>query len=260
MSNKNKKRRVFNVKPSPEDSRDFIIKRTLRIDSYPLEIDLRKWDSSVDDQYTLGSCSSNAVVNAYENMVNHFYPKSFANLSRLFLYYHTRLLENTLEEDFGAYYMRDVLKAVKTYGICSEEIWPYNEMAINTKPSNDSYLDAARRKITTYNVLYTLSEMIEALSSDRPIIIGMDVYPGFMYVNSTNPVVPMPNAYQQPYGGHAMSIVGVSMSRQQFMAKNSFGTDWGMEGYCWIPFEYVRNYVFEKWCFEIENQDTWLLT
>lgn len=253
-------KRVFNVKPSPLDTRDYLIERTLDVADYPSEIDLRQWDSPVDDQGYLGSCSSNAVVNTYENMLNHFYPSRFKNLSRLFLYYHTRRLENTIAEDSGVFYIRNVMKAVKLYGICSEDVWPYNEDDVSTTPTSESYIDAATRKINTYNILFTMSEMIEALASYRPIVIGMDIFDDFLYVTKENPVVPMPVQFQQSYGGHSVSVVGVSMDKQQFLAKNSFGASWGMDGYCWIPFEYMRKYAFEKWCFEIENQDTVLLT
>ena len=48
-----------------------------------------------------------------------------------------------------------------------------------------------------------------------------------------------------------MTIVGYSLPNQQFLVKNSFGSDWGDRGYCWMPFEYAKQYVFERWVFEI---------
>ena len=70
----------------------------------------------------------------------------------------------------------------------------------------------------------------------------MPVFESFMTINSKRPTIP---------GGHAVSIVGYSLPYQQFLIKNSFVSDWGENGYCWMPFDYFNQYVFEKWIFDI---------
>jgi C1A family cysteine protease len=93
--------------------------------------------------------------------------------------------------------------------------------------------------------------MLEVLNLSYPIVIGMETYEGFMELDQTNSVVSMPESDSEMLGGHAMTIVGYSLPHQQFLAKNSFGEDWGADGYCWMPFDYVKKYVFERWVFEI---------
>jgi C1A family cysteine protease len=44
------------------------------------------------------------------------------------------------------------------------------------------------------------------------------------------------------------------MPENMFLAKNSFGKDWGQNGYCWIPFQYISDYSFDMWVFDINNQ------
>jgi C1A family cysteine protease len=39
----------------------------------------------------------------------------------------------------------------------------------------------------------------------------------------------------------------LSIPEDKFLAKNSFGTEWGDNGYCWIPFDYAENYIFDRW-------------
>jgi len=72
-----------------------------------------------------------------------------------------------------------------------------------------------------------------------------------MSITNKNPVIPMPGEYDFVVGGHSVTIVGYSLPKRQFIIKNSFGSDWGDGGYCWMPFEYFDMYVFEKWTFDI---------
>lgn len=48
---------------------------------------------------------------------------------------------------------------------------------------------------------------------------------------------------QEAYGGHAVTIVGYDDIG--FIVKNSWGTEWGTDGYCRIAFDYHRLYAME---------------
>jgi C1A family cysteine protease len=41
-------------------------------------------------------------------------------------------------------------------------------------------------------------------------------------------------------------MVGYNLSKQYFIAKNSFGPEWGNNGYCYIPFEYMKNESYDS--------------
>jgi C1A family cysteine protease len=96
--------------------------------------------------------------------------------------------------------------------------------------------------------------MLDALANFQPIVVAMFVFSEFMTLSVDNSTVPIPGDSSIIYGGHAVCIVGYDTAQQAFLAKNSFGTEWGDQGYCWIPFEYVSAYVFEQWIFEISKQ------
>ena len=115
--------RDFRVKADPIDWRDRYY-NFARIESPRERVDLRSWASPVEDQLHLGSCVGQAVVGAYELLLNKADKTKFTDLSRLFVYYNARLLDNIPEEDVGAY-TRDGIKAVNNYGVCSEQVWPY---------------------------------------------------------------------------------------------------------------------------------------
>jgi len=244
---------ILDVVPSIQDERDY------RYEQKKIElkesVDLREWDSSVDDQSSLGSCVGNAIANAYELMVRRLYPSQFAELSRLFIYYNSRLFDNSIKEDIGTY-IRDGLKAAARYGICSEKAWPYTIENFDQQPPAECYVEASQRVITRYETLYTLRDLLEVLNNNTPIVIGMSIYEGFMEMGPRSPVVKMPTEYSSYIGSHAVTVLGYNYAKQMFLAKNSFGKSWGDGGYFWIPFEYMRSEVFEKWCFDINTQST----
>jgi C1A family cysteine protease len=242
--------RQFLLKSSPRDDRDWIYQRS---DLTPQpKVDLREWDSAVDSQLDLGSCAGNAMANAYELQVRRQAPENFVELSRLFIYYNARAIDNSINQDSGAY-LRDVVKAVQDHGICKEALWPYNVENFAVRPSAESFEDARPRSLRNYYKLDTIEDIVDALSQLRPVIFGMEIYDSFMRVNTENPVVPMPATDEQRHGGHAMCMVGYRLPEQQFLAKNSFGTAWGDQGYCWIPFEYLEQQGYDRWVFDIWN-------
>ena len=215
---------------------------------------MREWDSAIEDQGELGSCSGNAITNAYELQVKRLYPDKFTELSRLFVYYNSRLLDNAVMEDQGAY-IRDSIKAVKKFGICSEQLWPYDINKFTVRPTDECYNDALSRVITSYRSLDTIDDVLHAVNDNKPVVIGITVYDSFNLVSKKNPVIPMPANYEKDSaGGHAMTIVGYDITNRQFLVKNSYGTDWGDRGYGWLPFDYLEAEGFEYWVFDINNQ------
>lgn len=244
---------VLDAVPSLKDKRDYRYSQSKT--ELRNSVDLREWDSAVDDQKSTGSCVGNAIVNAYELMVRRLYPAQFIDLSRLFVYYNSRLFDNSIREDVGTY-VRDGIRSAARYGICAENLWPYVETKFNFQPGPACYVDATQRIITRYETLYTLRDLLEVLNDNRPVVVGMTVYAAFMDLNAANPVVPMPSPGEPSIGSHAVVLVGYDFPTQLFLVKNSFGPAWGDQGYFWMPFEYMRTEVFEKWCFDISSQST----
>lgn len=174
-------------------------------------------------------------------------------LSRLFIYYNARASLGDTKTDSGTT-VRAGLKAVKKYGVCAESVWPYNISMFDDRPSDAAYIDAKQRSITTYRRLSSHTDIMDALQNKQPVVVALTIYSEFMYLDNTNFTVPMPGIISVEQGGHAMCLVGYDTKRKSFLAKNSFGTSWGVSGYCWIPFEYATKFMFEQWVFDITEQ------
>lgn len=200
------------------------------------------------------------VTSAYELMVKRQYPESYTELSRLFVYYNTRILEGTLNDDSGVMYIRNALASVKKYGICKEQFWPYRINRFNVRPIPEAYTDAQSRTITEYRSVPNIDIIPTLISEGYPVIIGLNIYEGFGLITKDDPVVYLPKSNEELVGGHAMVLVGYDLKKKLFLAKNSFGPYWGNGGYCWISYNYADRYIFDKWCFDINNPRTTLLT
>jgi C1A family cysteine protease len=221
------------------DTRDYIYQSTAV--GTPSTVDLRAFSTPVEDQGNLGSCTGNAIAEAIE-MLDRKNGKNL-ELSRLFIYYYERLLEGTVNYDSGAY-IRDGIKACYKYGAPLESLWPYNVSKFRTPPSSAAVQDAARRKITLYERAMDFNACINALANGYPVVIGFTVYSSFTSGNwwYTTANMPYPNTRSESVlGGHAVLLVGYDNSTQRFIVKNSWGTNWGDNGYFFMPYQVIQN-------------------
>ena len=244
---------VFPVHADIPDQRDLIC-RFSKLDNIKSSVDLRKWCSPIEDQLTLGSCVGQAIVGAYELMLNKFYPYKFVDLSRLFVYYNARLIDGPeyIDEDVGTY-IRSGIKSVKKWGVCAEDIWPYLIENFDDAPTIKSYEDAEQRVIKKYYRVIGNDNIIHALNNDYPVVVSMYVYESFYDLeDSKKSVLDLPRESDKFIGGHAVTLVGYDLDKKSFLARNSFGENWGANGYFWMPFEYTNTELLDSWIFDIE--------
>jgi C1A family cysteine protease len=71
-------------------------------------------------------------------------------------------------------------------------------------------------------------------------VFGFSVYESFesQSVASTGHA-PMPKPKEPLLGGHAVVAVGYDDSKQWFVVRNSWGTNWGLSGYFTMPYAYL---------------------
>jgi len=211
-------------------------------------LDFRSWDTQVEEQGHLGSCTANAMVGMYEMLMRHDTGQELA-LSRLFVYYNSRRLEESESVDSGAV-LADVIQAVGTYGICREDLWPYEIEKFAVQPTANCYTDGIKRTLTNQRQLPQLADMLAALDRGHLVIFGFEVFENFRSIESPW-IIDIPPANTVPVGAHAMFAVGYDRDRQLILAKNSFGSAWADAGYCWFTFEYVQAHFVDMWTFDI---------
>jgi C1A family cysteine protease len=225
--------------PDLPDHRDLMysaIKPALA--ALPSKVDLRPKCSPVENQGNLGSCTANALAGALEFLeIKDGAP--FVDLSRLFIYYNERVIEDTVNQDSGAF-LRDGIKSVAKQGVCPENEWPYQIASFKKKPAAKCYSDAKKHQITSYHRISTPDEMRTCLADGFPFVFGFTVYDAFESAAvAKSGVLNMPGPDEKVEGGHAVMAVGYDDSQQRFIIRNSWDTDWGMQGYFTMPYDYL---------------------
>lgn len=234
------KRKFGWVKDSP-DKRDLLYSKSFKVlKKLPKSVDLRSSFPPVYDQGNMNCCTGNAIAGAIEfdeikqGIKGRFVP------SRLFIYYNERAMEGTVDKDAGGQ-IRDGIKSIARQGAPPETLWKYDKKMLKLKPVSKAYSQALRYKtVSYYRMMHNPEELKSCLASGFPFVFGIQVYASFLGQEVANTgVVQMPKKGEKVAGLHAVVACGYDDSSKRFIGRNSFGTDWGMNGYFTIPDAYL---------------------
>ena len=221
--------------------------------SLPESIDLRSNFTRIKNQGNQGSCLAHALTSIFEYAVKLNTAKS-VDLSEAFLYYNARKMDTTGDVDTSTdtgSRVKPAIASLMEYGIATEELCPYNEADFTTQPSDQAYADAkTRRLIKALNVNRSSVDIKKALSEGYPVEASFVLCPTFTdasiggYVSmptetEITETLSLDDSQRPRHSTHAMVIVGYSDKLNCFVVRNSWGEDWGDNGYCYIPYIYV---------------------
>jgi len=248
--NSGQERFICNLKPDPKDERDYVAK-AIPEHKLPSKISFRKYTRDlVKQQGRIGSCGSHAFATAIEIMLRKYKPDWFIELSERFHYYVVRQPEfmNTYPRDSGQY-LRMGAKVLHKVGISPEVLCPYDWRKYNEKPNIFAYGFARWWKIKSYQKCYDIQTIKSELADGLPVIFGARVYESFL--KNRDGLIKFPTRNDKYAGGHAMVIIGYDDEINSFEVINSWGKMWGRYGYCWIPYDWMKEYMLDAWTISI---------
>lgn len=223
-------------------------------------VDLRSEMTSVKHQGARGTCSAFAASGLMEFLISQRTGED-VDLSEQYNYWATKtyaltnhMLQSSYENSDGhAGFM-----AVETYQLGSmlESEWEYenyNWFQLNDIRCNQNNLtkecftgaipEGAERidyKIKPqYIEISKIGEFL--LTQKRPVVINVTWY--FEAVNKNGDFhMPTQKDLEGAVGGHVILLVGYDSRTEQFIFKNSYGENWGNNGYGTMPRKYIENY------------------
>jgi hypothetical protein len=188
------------------------------------------------NQGILGTCVANAFSYCVSKQTN-----KKVNPSRLCLYAICRTIDHTpLNQDDGTT-IRTACQAIANYGVCQEFVYPYTS-SYTALPPLTAFTSS--KKFNRFTYLFISQDLTSIKNSLRtynsPIIFGIMIYSSFF--TETQGIIPLPDKSKDTLlGGHCMTIVGYNDTTQMFTCGNSWGTSWGVKGYCYIPYNYLTD-------------------
>jgi C1A family cysteine protease len=246
--------------PDLPDARDvtYDVPEQVRSAGLPERVDLRADCPPVQDQGQLESCTAHAIGAAIEfDQAKQELPDRFTP-SRLFIYYWERWLEDKVESNTGVM-LRNGVKVINRAGAPPESLWPYDPDPVSGRfkeEPSQAASDAARhqRAVSYQRIARDVDDMKACLASGYPFMFGFTVYERFESdeVRRTGRAS-MPRPAERAVTGHAVLAVGYVDSDQRFLVRNSWGSDWGMDGYFTMPYAYLlqRSLARDFWTIRV---------
>ena len=123
----------------------------------------------------------------------------------------------------------------------TENASPYVTLNFNKKPSWTAYATSGLYKIKSYEELHSIDDVKDPQFQCKPVNFGMRITEGLY----TTIDVYKPSG--KVVGGHSMVICGWDDMKQAFYVRNSWGVNWGMYGYFWLPYKIFEQEAWDKW-------------
>ncbi len=190
-------------------------------------VDGRNYVTGIRDQGACGSCYAFSATAVLESriLITSQTPDTELDLSEQPM---VSCDPNNLGCEGG--YLDVTFDFLKTTGTTLETCYPYTSGQSSIAGDCAGCADWQQNtyRITSFEDVATSAQSIKsAIAQYGPVLTGFTVYEDFLYYQSgiyrhvTGPVK----------GGHAVAIVGYDDARQCWIIKNSWGPDWGENGY-----------------------------
>jgi len=213
----------------------------------PAAFDLSNFLPEVGNQGRLGSCTAWATTYYGRSLLYNYSENNSRSqgvqLSPSFVY------NQITKGQCKGTSISQSLQLLVDQGASELEVFPYQSTGCNLQPSAEQRANASNFKMNDFKFLSgenLVSEVKTLITQGNPVVVAMGLDPEFGKKDAMGLSAYRPHPVQKEkiYGAHAMLVVGYSDQYKAFKLVNSWGEDWGDEGFVWVDYEAFEN-VFD---------------
>ena len=236
-------------------------------ENIPSSYSLKKYVPPVRDQGSTSTCVGFSMgYYAISTMHNIYFDRT--STIEKFIHAFDPLYAYTLNDDdcSQGLNMVQAFKMFSNYGAKKSVFYPIDIDCEN--PISDDKLDEISSLtkpyelegfefIQTYNRNF-IENVKKSIFNKSPVIIGANITESLYDVSkspSSGNTIWKPKSDEENEGGHAMCVIGFNdnIDGGSFHVVNSWGTDWGDNGYFWISYSDFYSYVNEAYVIKPYN-------
>jgi len=141
------------------------------------------------------------------------------------------------------------------WGSILNDDWPVERPRPWPPPAEPTGLDdlATRRRINHYFRVRTVAECKLTLAYCGPVLASFEI--SNEWFTAPRGVIPPPSPGTQYTAAHSVLLVGYDDTKNQFKFMNSWGADWGDDGFGYLPYNSFEAAWDEGWFMDLAYPD-----
>ena len=251
-------KRILNCIPSPHMGMDWKFEHAINAQivaapaQLPKSVDLRSawWD--VGDQGSTGACVGWALADSVLRF--HFARveriEKSAHLAARYVWMAAKETDEFNERptsfiELDGTSLKAALDVVRKFGVVTDSVLPFLDHGMYADDAITFYASASRLKIASYiNLERNLEKWRAWLAQQGPILVRLDVDDTWDNASATQGRLEsyLPGTVR---GGHAVALVGYTPDG--FIVRNSWGTEWGDQGFAYASLPYAHDAFTEAY-------------
>ncbi len=126
------------------------------------------------------------------------------------------------------------------YGICPETYFPYGSYTVF--PSALACAAGSLYPVVSWSSILGINAIKNQLALGNGVVVGLVITDDFRNLNANNPVYNSLTVDNNPEY-HTICLIGYDDSLRAFKFINSWGTNWGIDGYGWVHYDVINSSV-----------------
>lgn len=223
----------------------------------PLKISLRAFSPTPGDQGSNFTCVAWSLANTLT--ISKAIKQNITSKRKIDLLRHSEAyIYNQLKSKTGCeenLAFTKGLELLESKGDCLASYFSHKTNSCDEQPTLSHHLQAEKHRISGYERLsdsrHNMNQKIDqirlAIARYQPVIVGIRVPPNFRSgpLNKLN--------WGESSSGHAMVIIGYNDITSRFELMNSYGPNWGKDGFFELDYEKLANVLVYSYTITLEQ-------